>query len=173
MTPYKLILALFIVLASQLGGQALALSEDREMPITVDSDRAEADESEGITTYSGNVVMQQGSMRIEADQIIIHNDRNKVTRIVALGTPARYQQKPSAKEGLVIAQAHRLEYNIAQGTLHLVREASLQQEGTSLSGARIDYDVRESVVRAGGDADQNERVKMVIPAKALKQAEEE
>lgn len=170
MTPYKLFLVFILLFFTQL---VTALSEDREMPITVDSDRAEADESKGLTTYSGNVVMQQGSMRIEADQIIIHNDGNKVTQIVALGKPARYQQKPSADEGLVIAQAHRLEYNIAQGSLHLVREASLQQEGTSLSGARIDYDVRESVVRAGGDTEQNERVKMVIPAKALKNEETE
>lgn len=173
MTLYKIIFSLLLIASTLYGGHASALSEDREMPITVDSDSAESDESKGITTYSGNVVMQQGSMRIDADEIIIHNDRNKVTQIVALGKPAKYQQKPSPKEGLVIAKARRLEYNIAQGSLHLVDNASLQQEGTSLSGSRIDYDVRESVVRAGGDADQKERVKMVIPAKALKQAEDE
>lgn len=95
-----------------------------------------------------------------------------MTQIVATGRPARYQQKPSPDEGPIIAQANRLEYNIAQDTLHLIENASLQQEGSSLSGNRIDYDVKKSVVKAGGDASQNERVKMVIPAKSLKQAEE-
>lgn len=150
-----------------------SLTSDRRQPITVDSDQAESNESLGITTYSGNVVMQQGSMRIDADKLIIHNDKNKVTKIVALGQPAQYQQKPSEDEGLVIAKANRLEYNIMQGTLHLITNASLRQEGTSLTGNRIDYDVKRSVVKAGGDASKNQRVKMVIPAKSLKLEEDE
>ncbi len=164
--------ALFATLALTTA-TSWALSADRSQPITVDSDSAESNEAQGVTTYSGNVVMQQGSMRINADKIIIHNDKNKVTRIVALGSPATYQQKPSDKEGLVVAKALRLEYNIVQSTLHLIDNASLQQEGTSLSGKQIDYDVKKSVVKAGGDSSQNQRVKMVIPAKSLKQAEDE
>lgn len=152
---------------------AMALSSDRNQAITIHSDSAERDEIKGTTTYSGNVVMQQGSMRIDAEEVVIVNDKSKVTQIVATGNPARYQQKPSEDEGPVVAQANRLEYNIAQDTLHLIDNALLQQEGTSLSGNRIDYDVKKSVVKAGGDASQNERVKMVIPARSLKQQEED
>jgi lipopolysaccharide export system protein LptA len=156
-----------------LAGQALALPSDRNQAITIHSDSAERDEIKGTITYSGNVVMQQGSMRIDADEVVIVNDKSKVTQIVATGQPARYQQKPNEDEGPVVAQANRLEYNIAQDTLHLIENALLQQEGTSLSGHRIDYDVKKSVVKAGSDANQNERVKMVIPARSLKQQEEE
>lgn len=152
---------------------ALGLSSDRNQAITIHSDSAERDETKGTTTYSGNVVMQQGSMRIDAQKVVIVNVKNKVTQIVATGNPARYQQKPSEDEGPVIAEARRLEYNIAEDTLHLLDKASLQQEGTSLSGNRIDYDVKKSVVKAGGDASQNERVKMVIPARSLRQDGEE
>lgn len=162
-------LALYL-LASQ---QAFALPSDRNQAITIHSDSAERDEIKGTITYSGNVVMQQGSMRIDADEVVIVNDKSKVTQIVATGRPARYQQKPNEDEGPVVAQANRLEYNIAQDTLHLIENALLQQEGTSLSGNRIDYDVKKSVVKAGGNASQNERVKMVIPARSLKQLEEE
>jgi lipopolysaccharide export system protein LptA len=152
---------------------AQALPSDRYQAITIHSDSAERDEIKGTTTYSGNVVMQQGSMRIDAEQVVIFNDKTKVTQIVATGSPARYQQKPSEEKGPVIAEAQRLEYNIAQDTLHLIDNASLQQEGTSLSGNRIDYDVKKSVVTAGSDANQNERVKMVIPARALRQEGDE
>lgn len=152
---------------------ATGLTDDRLQPITVDSDSAESNEDKGVTTYSGNVVMQQGSMRIDAEKLIIHNDKSKVTRIIALGQPAKYQQKPNVDQGLVIAQANRLEYNIVQGTLHLINNASLSQEGTSLTGNRIDYDVKKSVVSAGSDNSRNQRVKMVIPAKSLKLEEEE
>jgi lipopolysaccharide export system protein LptA len=173
MNPFNYRRLTATTMALCISAAAHAMTADRNQPITVDSDRAESDESKGITTYAGNVVMQQGSMRINAERIMIHNDKNKVTRIVAIGTPAKYQQRPSEKESLVIAQAIRLEYNIVQGTLHLIDKASLQQEGTSLTGNRIDYDVKKSVVKAGGNASQNERVKMVIPAKSLKQEEDE
>lgn len=150
-----------------------ALSSDRYQAITIHSDSAERDEMKGTTTYSGNVVMQQGSMRIDAGEVVIFTEKNKVTQIVATGDPARYQQKPTEDGGPVIAEARRLEYNIAKDTLHLIDNASLQQEGTSLSGNRIDYDVKKSVVTAGSDASQNERVKMVIPARALRREGEE
>lgn len=151
----------------------LGLPSDRDQSITIMSDTAERDEQKSTTTYAGNVVMQQGSMRIDAEKVVIYNTKNKVTKIVASGTPARYQQKPSANEGTVVAEAERLEYNIAQETLHLINNALLKQEGTSLSGTRIDYDVKQSVVKAGGDEQQKERVKMVIPARSLKQDEDE
>ena len=164
---------LFVYTLLPFSHSALALESDRNQSITIMSDTAERNEQKGTTTYSGNVVMQQGSMRIDAEKVVIFNDKSKVTKIVASGEPARYQQKPSAKEGKVVAEALRLEYNIAKETLHLINGAFLQQEGTSLSGKRIDYDVKQSVVKAGGDTQQKERVKMVIPARSLKQNEDE
>lgn len=147
---------------------AWSLTSDREQSITIHSDMAERNEAKGTTTYAGNVVMQQGSMRIDASKVVIYNDKNKVTRIVATGTPVRYQQKPNETDGLVVAEAKRLEYNIRKETLHLIEQASLQQEGTSIAGDRIDYDVKESVVKAGSDTNQNGRVRMVIPPRSLK-----
>ena len=151
---------------------AYGLPSDRLQSITIHSDSAERDETKGTTTYSGNVVMQQGSMQINADEVIIYNTKNKVTKIVAKGKPARYQQKPGEKEGLVIAEAQTVEYDIAAETLHLIESASLQQEGTSLTGKFINYDVKKSVVNAGSDTDQNQRVRMVIPARSLNQSDE-
>lgn len=161
-------LVLFMVASGSWG-----LASDREQSITIHSDTAERNESKGTTTYAGNVVMQQGSMRIDASKVIIYNNKNKVTKIVALGDPVRYQQKPNEQDGMVIAEAKRLEYNIRKETLHLIDNASLQQEGTSLSGNRIDYDVKQSVVKAGSDANQNERVRMVIPPRSLRFGSEE
>ncbi len=144
-----------------------ALESDRNQPITIDADTAERDELAGTITYSGNVQMAQGSMRIDADKIIIYNNKDKVTKIIARGKPAQYQQQPSEDVGKVIAKAHTIEYRIDQESLRLIKEASLQQEGTSLSGTRIEYDVRKSVVKASGNQNQQERVRMVIPPKAL------
>jgi lipopolysaccharide export system protein LptA len=146
-----------------------ALSEDRNQAITILSDTAERDEIKGTTTYAGNVLMEQGSMRIDAQKVVIYNIKDKVTKIVATGSPVRYQQKPNEQDDYVVAQADMLEYDIGDDSLHLIDSAFLQQAGTSISGSRIDYDVKKSVVKAGGDTQQNDRLKMIIPAHALKQ----
>lgn len=169
----KCLLALMTVLASLYSPTLLALSSDRDQAFTIDADSAEYDDLLGTTTYAGGVVMQQGSMRIEAEEVVIYRNRNRITRIVAIGDPARYQQQPNIDEGEVVAQAKRLEYNISEETLRLAEDALLQQEGTSLSGSRIDYDVKKSLVKAGGDASAAERVHMVIPPRALKQETDE
>ncbi len=174
MNLFKTFFAIATLIAFTSPHTAMALKEDRNQAITILSDSAERDEAKGTTIYSGSVLMEQGSMRIEAQKVIIYNIKNKVTKIIATGSPVRYQQKPNKDEAMIIAQANTLEYNIAKDTLHLIEDAFLQQEeGTSISGQRIDYDVKKSVVKAGSNTSQNERVKMVIPANALKQDNEQ
>lgn len=159
----------FIALCALLtSASAWSLPDDRNQPITIDADSAERDELAGTTTYAGRVEMAQGSMRIQADKIVIYNTKDKVSKIVASGQPAQYEQKPNDSEGKVIATANILEYRLDQESLKLIEKASLKQEGTSLSGSRIEYDVRKSVVKAGSDQTQNQRVRMVIPPKALR-----
>lgn len=161
-------LATVMVLACALApGPLHALQGDRDEPISIEADQAERNESKGTTTYSGKVVMQQGSMKIKADKVVIYSDKDKVTQIVATGKPAHYEQKPSVDESIVVAQANTLEYQIQEESLHLIDNAFLEQEGTNLSGNRIDYDVRKSVVKAGGENKTNQRVRMIINPKAL------
>jgi lipopolysaccharide export system protein LptA len=148
-------------------GSVCALQSDRSEPISIEADTAERDEAKGTTTYSGAVLMQQGSMKINADKVVIYSTKDKVSHIVATGRPVHYEQKPSEKQALVIAQANTLEYQIQDESLHLIDSAFLEQEGTNLSGNRIDYDVKNSVVKAGGEAKNKERVRMIINPKVL------
>jgi lipopolysaccharide export system protein LptA len=156
-----------LLLAIALNSSAHALQADRNEPISIDCDTAERDEAKGTTTYAGSVVMQQGSMKINADKVVVYSTKDKVTHIIATGKPARYEQKPSATEAVVVAQANTLEYQVQDQSLHLIESAFLEQEGTNLTGNRIDYDVRNSVVKAGSESKNRERVRMVINPKML------
>ncbi len=166
-------LALVWLALSGLSPLGLALQSDRKAQLIIESTTAERDEAKGTTTYAGAVVMQQGSMKINDDKIVVYNakdkttNKNRVTHIIATGSPARYEQKPSETEAVVVAQASTLEYQVMDESLHLIDSAFLEQEGTSLSGSRIDYDVRNSVVKAGGQTTSRERVRMVITPNML------
>jgi lipopolysaccharide export system protein LptA len=166
-----------LVLAAALTALAPALHalpSDREQPISYQADRAERDNQKGTTTLEGTVIMQRGSIRIEADRVVIEDRDNKISVIVATGSPARYQQTPSEGAEPIVASAKTLEYRLGEQTLHLIDNASLVQGGSSLTGNRIDYDVTHSVVKAGSDQlNKSERVRMVIPAKALQSSQKE
>lgn len=162
------VLALFITVFSQ------ALPTDREQPFTTNSDSVELNDKAGTTTLNGNVIIEQGSMRITANSVVLHYSKNAITKVVALGKPAHYSQIPKVGQEPVQAKAKKLEYNIKAETLQLINNASLIQEGgTSLSGNKINYDVKKSIVQAGSDITQQsgKRVKLVIPAKSLENNE--
>lgn len=166
MKPFNpIFLSVLLGLGAILGSQSLlALASDREQPIYIESDSAERNEKIGITVYQGKVKMDQGSLRILADKITIHSIDNKISKIVAIGSPAHYQQQPSQDKQLVIAEGGSIKYEISTERLELLTNASIVQEGTTLTGDRIDYDMAKSLVKAAGNASSaNQRIQMVIP----------
>jgi lipopolysaccharide export system protein LptA len=144
---------------------AWALPDDREQPIYVQSDRAERDERKGTTVYTGEVEIDQGSLHISADSVTIRDADEQVSRIEATGEPAKMRQKPAPDREPVYARARTIEYDVVQEVLTLVEDASVTQEGTTVTGDRIVYYVREQRVKAtgGGATPGQERVKVVIP----------
>lgn len=142
-----------------------ALPNDSEQAINFQADRFEMDEIRKTQTYSGSVEMEQGSLKISAEKVVIHRNGNRTSRIVATGQPAQYSQIAQPGEEPIVAKARRMEYDIEGKTLHLIDEASIVQKGTSLTGNRINYDVKNALVKAEGSqaGGSDDRVRMVIP----------
>lgn len=159
------ILALMATLGTlAVTAPAGALPDDRNQAIEIRSREAVREEKKGLTVYEGNVTIRQGSILIRADKVSVYVEAGKVNRIEAVGQPARYQQQPEPDSELIIARARTIEYRLNDDFIHLVGEASLEQEQATLSGERIDYDLEKEVIRArGGDDSDNERIRMVIP----------
>lgn len=157
--------------------QLCALPEDSQQRMSIDAHNWELNIDSGTATFIGNVELQQGSLKIRADRIVFYgkfeDGRPKsANKIVATGVPAKFQQTPKQGETPVKAVANRLEYSVQNETLFLIDEAHLDQDGTSLSGNKIEYDVQKALVKAGSNTnDENDRVRMVIPPKVLKSKE--
>lgn len=151
---------------------ALALPDDRHQAIEIQSHRAVREEKTGLTVYEGDVSIKQGSILIRADKVSVYTLNRKVSRIVCTGRPAQYQQRPQADSGLVIARASTIEYDLNEDRMHLVGNASLEQAEATLSGERIDYDLKQELIRAqGGSGEGNRRIKMVIPPSQQQEAQ--
>lgn len=143
-----------------LAGPALALDSDRQQPIYIDADHVELDEAKGINTYTGAVVVVQGSMQINSDKLVIYTEKRKPTRYVATGKPARYKQQPKPDEGDVVATANEMEYTVADKKLYLRGNAHVTRQGDVFQGDQLVYDtVRDLVTGSGGPGG---RIRMII-----------
>ncbi|MDB4000999.1 lipopolysaccharide transport periplasmic protein LptA [bacterium] len=143
---------------------ALALPDDRTQTITIESNSAERDQKTGLTQYQGNVVINQGSLVIEADQVTVYYKDNKVSRIVCLGLPASYQQQAAADGGLIIAKAETIVYLLAEDEINLKSNAVLSRNGTLIKGDSINYDLENETWKAkGNQRGEQKRIQLVIP----------
>jgi len=166
-TPYRTLASLItlLTLSAAISPAAWALKTDRNQTINIQADKAVSNEKTGVTTYEGTVQIDQGSLRILADRVTIERQDNKVKLIVAKGKPARFQQRPAADKNMVIAEGFTINYLVAKDRITLKRNALLEQEGTTMTGESIDYDIAQSVVKAGdGNTGSQGRVQIVIPA---------
>jgi lipopolysaccharide export system protein LptA len=167
----KHLTALLLAGAALLAPAAQALPGDREQPISVEADRAVRDEKAGETIYSGTVRLVQGSLVIEADELTIYHSRDLAERVVAVGEPARMQQQPEVDEAVIHAAARRITYFTAEERVLLERDAEVEQDGATVRGERIDYLIREQLVRADAADSGGERVQVVIPPRLAEEAE--
>lgn len=140
-----------------------SLPEDREQPIHIESNRAERQERTGLTIYEGDVVITQGTIRVEADKVVVHSENNQAVRLEATGNPARYQQILEAGDPPVHARSQLIDYRMKEDKLILSRDAQLEQQGSTITGERIEYDLIQEVIRAQGDLEGRQRIHMVIP----------
>jgi lipopolysaccharide export system protein LptA len=147
-------------------GFAQALPDDRSQPVHISADSAVQENT--TVTYKGNVVVTQGSLRVEADQVVVHHANGKVQKIVATGKPTRFQQQPEVRGGLVKASASTLIYHQLENRFEMLQDAFVERDGSSVKGNRIEYLPATETVRAQGSLNnQGGRVEMVLPPEQL------
>jgi lipopolysaccharide export system protein LptA len=161
-----------------------ALKSDKEKPIEVSANSAERDERIGITTYTGNVEIKQGTLLIQADQVVIKtiiskkNSVEELHEIITSGQPSHFQQQLKVDGDLVDATANTILYRVADKKVDLIDNAILKQQGRIITGDKISYDVSaqrvtatshaETAANTGEQATSEKtpgRVTVVIPAK--------
>ncbi len=166
-----------LLLALSLCQGALALSTDRDQPINIEADRAEADNAKRITIYYGDVIIIQGTLKITGETVTIqYDDQDRLTKLVSEGKPARFRQLPDGKadtpENYQVAKAARMEYYARKDLIVLVGNAVYGHAGDQVAADRIVYDSVKSQMKAesraaaeGEGQTSSSRVKIKIQPK--------
>ena len=147
---------------------SFSLEEDQTQPINIAADAATVDDKNGITVYSGNVSIDQGSLLITADNVRVITSKNEVIQIIASADAkskklVHYQQDSDESAGRVSADAKLITYFLQEERSHLSGNANLNQAGDVFSGDLLYYDIKKGIVDLKGSS--KKRVNITLTPK--------
>lgn len=148
---------LITILLQSVSFTAAALSSDQDQPIEVEADYAELDDQKGITIYKGNVIVTQGSMKIDGDiMTVTYNTDGELDTMIVEGKPAHYEQQPDNSTVKDEAEALRMEFYSLKNQLVLIDKALMKQEDLRFTGKRIEYNTVTNKIIAKGNTKQQQ-----------------
>ncbi len=158
----------FVLILISAPDRAQALQSDSEQPINLTADRAEMDDQQGISTYTGKVKLTQGSLLLTGDKLIVESKDGATEVITTFGRPGRFKQRPDDKPEDVVATAKRIRYLVTQDKLFLDGDALVIQGAQQFRGEHITYDMKTDKIkaRAATGGESGGRVHMVLPGRS-------
>lgn len=163
---YLLNKKIFIMISALLFSVgAYSLSSDRNKPIKITADSFTMDNSKGVSIYSGNVVMIQGTLKVTGDKLTAHTDKNKkLTKVVVIGNKATYEQLPDNQPDKIKGSAKTIEYNYDKKEyVTFLKEAHLKQKTNEFTGDRIKYTAKDDYVEASGNTPKKPVTVIIYP----------
>ena len=136
-----------------LAQPVFALESDRNKPIEIEADQGSLDQKNQVTTFSGNVIIKQGTLNIRAGSVRVTRDVNNEQHISATGSPVRFGQQLDGsgnKGGQVDGQANTVDYSSSTGVVKLIGNAKVQRGGDIAQGHTIVYNTRTEVYTVSG-----------------------
>lgn len=133
----KLIFLLYLLLAANL---ACAEKADRDKPIDIESDNLTSNDAKKISTYTGNVVLTQGTLVIHADKLVVREDAEGFQHSTSTGNPTTFRQKEEGKDEYIQGSAQRIEYDGRMDKVQLYVKAWVKRGEDIVHGDYIMYD---------------------------------
>jgi lipopolysaccharide export system protein LptA len=159
--------SLLWILSLWLPATAILAAEPSPSTI-IEANSAEIDDAKGISTYTGNVIITQGELKVEADLVIAHTHKGELLRVEAEGRPAKFRDKRENGE-IVRGRSLTMDYDAKAERLLLIKQAELWQDNNHFVGERIDYDIpaKRALANSGPatDGQPKQRVQITIQPK--------
>ncbi|MBW7981638.1 lipopolysaccharide ABC transporter substrate-binding protein LptA [Enterobacillus tribolii] len=148
-----------LMLAASL--PALAVTGDTDKPININSIQQSLDMQSNTVTFTGSVVVTQGTIKINADKVVVIRPSGQQGKEVveAYGNPVTfYQMQDSGKP--VSGHSQKLRYELEKDFVILTGNAYLEQLDSNVKGDKITYLVKEQKMEAFSD--KGSRVNTVL-----------
>lgn len=155
----------YLVLLALYSAGVYALESDGDQPIIIDSDTATYDDAKAISTYTGNVISIQGSIKVNSDKLVVYFINGEADKMVFTGNKAKFKQTPHEGDQDITGEALTGEYYPKKNLLILIDKAIVWEGSGTYSSDFIEYDLKTSLVKAGERESANKRVHVVLQPK--------
>ena len=118
-------------------GLASAKTSDRDVPMDIKADSSDfilKDNSDSV--LSGNVVISQGTLVVNADKAVIKRKNDDIDEVVLTGAPATLRQVSDTGEPMT-AKAAQIVYNLVNERVVMTGGAVVQQPRGNITGPAV------------------------------------
>ena len=158
-----------LLLSLVVSSTAFSLPEDQTKPIELEADQAKLNNKTGVSEYTGNVIIIQGTAKLNADRVLLYSENNEVTRMEAFGEPAKYQQILNIGEDPTHIEGQKLDLKVKENIALVTGNGKVFRGKDILTGNKITYSLDTGELKAsrqeptnGSAEENNSRVKFII-----------
>lgn len=161
------VLGIFMWLPSHVWAEAA----DRDKPIELEADTVTVNDAKKTSTYTGNVILTQGTLVIHADKLVVREDKDGFQHSTSTGNPTTFKQKREGKDEYMEGSAQRIEYDGRMDKVQLYTKAWVKRGEDIVHGDFISYDANAEYaeviggVKSTTDPGNTGRVKAIIQPK--------
>lgn len=125
--------------------------KDRDLPVEVTADNLSVNQADNTATFTGNVVIGQGEMRLAAPRVLVVYlaDQSGIESLEATGGV-------TLASGEDAAEAERANYNITTGMIEMRGNVLLVQGSRAITGETMVVDTSAGTAQVSG------RVKTIL-----------
>lgn len=142
--------------AQEGGGLDKVMEENKDKPINIKSESLNINNIQNIALFNGNVVVTQGNMIMNSDEMKVFSDfdkntkKNKFKRIEAQGNVKFSTEGKEAKSNIAV-------YDIVAGRIEMYENVFLKEYGNTLQGSKFIYDINTGKTSIFADKNANEK----------------
>ena len=149
MRPWKTLLLVGPMLSAAIAAVAApapgaSLGLDSSQPIAVNADTFLADLKNEIGTYTGNVIVTQGQVKLHADEVKVHAPGGRAARMEANGNVV--VDSPSGQ-----AVGDSGVYDVPQQTIRLTGNVVLTKDANVMRGSALEVSMATGLARLTGN----------------------
>lgn len=124
-----------------------ALSSDSKLPMNISSDTVDFNSKTGITIFTGDVNMDQGTTHLKADKVTVYRHPDgEIQKIIAIGLPAHYRTLPKENDDTMDAYGNTIEYYPDKEQAVILGNGLVQQGKNTFTSPHIIYDLAKETV---------------------------
>jgi lipopolysaccharide export system protein LptA len=124
---------------------------DKDEPLHISAKHVELDERRGTAVYSGEVVVTQGSLVIEAERVEATAPKRRAEVLRAFGAPARARARLEGHAEDTRLEARRIEYRTGTRLLELTGDAVVEEGRDRFAAPIVRYDLANQSLQASGE----------------------